>query len=112
MDAEIKAKWLAMLRDPQYKQATARLVLTDPVSGTVSYCCIGLLALATGAKHRPGDRMVWDGPQDPPNAGFTSLPISILRKIDLSFENERHAIVMNDADRASFSKIATFVETL
>jgi hypothetical protein len=43
MNAEIKDRWVARLRDPNIKQGKGHLCTKMPSTGEVSYCCLGVL---------------------------------------------------------------------
>jgi hypothetical protein len=91
LDPVVKHEWCAALRSGKYKQGYIEMKQTDD-DGTF-YCCLGVVAAII-----PG--LNW---------GFRFNEES-LKRLGLSEEAQRHLILMNDRDGATFDVIATYIE--
>jgi hypothetical protein len=100
MDPELKTKWLVALRSGEYKQG--RSVLCGPDN---NYCCLGVLAKVAG---RLTDRGYFVDKEGEPAS--TVLLYSLKGYELVSAEAQGALAGMNDSDRASFNKIANWIE--
>lgn len=99
-----KAKWVKALRSGKYKQARGQL-RREYADGQYAYCCLGALCdIASGTKWRRGEAVVSKVSNVDVLSGMT------LDKFGLSYPEQGTLTKMNDLDRASFKKIATYIE--
>lgn len=107
MNSDVKAKWVAALRGGNYKQTRQCLRKNEN-----SFCCLGVLC---DILHPEG----WSSREvdDEDIYTFTyktdfrlgSLPIDLLKEVNLDEFEEQHLIELND-DGTSFSDIASYIE--
>ena len=105
MDRELREKWITALRSGQYKQARNVLVDGNRFSGSISYCCLGVLLLCDGWNDPARAHGVIDGQE---------LGTSYLRRIGMYSDHHRDLINMNDGRGThphSFAEIADYVES-
>jgi hypothetical protein len=100
MNTEVKAKWLAALRDGSYRQAMGKL----HASG--GYCCLGVLCDLV-------DNTKWE---DNPTTGCKEYdrkiympPQPLLEQVGLHEDVTDRVSKMND-DGSSFAEIADYLE--
>jgi hypothetical protein len=122
MNPEIKAEWLAALRDPEAKQTTGILNLVEPSPvGPIGMCCLGVLC-EVAVKHGVVERsrgtygaMKYRGDGDE-RAEDGVLPESVVTWAGLGSNNPRvdggHTNLsnLNDDEGLSFAEIADIIE--
>jgi hypothetical protein len=107
MKLELKANWLAALRDGSRKQGTGRLR-----SATDEFCCLGVLLDVAGCEWLlPKNRNRYETTSFGAEGGEAcSLTDEMQTTFALSREAEAHLIAMNDGGN-SFGEIADWIET-
>ena len=105
----IKEAWVEALRSGDYKQGN--MLRTEHTPGKPEFCCLGvLLDLGDGGQWCTGDRLYHTREGGVfPSFGGGRLTSEMLVYIGLTRYQEQDLIDMNDR-RASFEKIATYIE--
>lgn len=99
MDPALKTKWITALRSGDYAQC--RMAMHD---GT-GYCCLGVLAKVDGLTVRN------DAPSTGSNRTNNDLVYEHIRDAAvLGFYNADRCVELNDANKLSFTKIASWIE--
>lgn len=121
MNSEIKAQWIARLRDPQARQTREVLEQVDENGNVVGQCCLGVLCeLAAEAgvverRFRYGNRrnivIYYANPFD---CNGITLPKAVAGWAELSDRNpygpeDRSLVDLNDSG-ATFPEIADVIE--
>jgi hypothetical protein len=125
-----KQAWIDALRSGEFNQCTGALGKLDPDTGTMSYCCLGVLATLAGVKHRlesdpmvPGGSKIFDFGEEEFSLGVIpeSFRSIIVSDLDLAQDIKGPANTRDDLMRvlsskndrgASFNQIADYLETL
>lgn len=100
MDKNIKGKWIKALRSGEYKQGIHSLRDND------CFCCLGVLCdvIDNGKWNRlDNGKLEYDGAGE-------GLPVQLLEDINLSNATLSKLIWLNDVEKASFQKIADWIE--
>ncbi len=121
MNKRIKAKWLKALRSGEYKQgreALKNVVSRGVYNGATSrklkkptFCCLGVLCDLFSGKHdkwvEKDEDMFFEfkGARH-----FERLPHTLQKKVKLDEGAMEDLIELNDSKKASFKKIADFIE--
>ncbi len=90
MDKRIKAKWLAALRSRKFKQTHGQLREDEPIKGTSSYCCLGVLCEILKEDYSPG-------------AG--TPPLCVLEKAGLTQKQADTLADLNDSDKGDIQEV-------
>jgi hypothetical protein len=92
MDAQLKAKWIEALRSGEFEQCHGRLTRNG------AFCCLGVLAKIAG---HPLDN----------ESSYDRLCVAISADVHERQRHKGRLVRMNDDERATFPKIAEYIET-
>ena len=124
-----KQAWIDALRSGEFNQCTGALGKLDPDTGTMSYCCLGVLATIAGVGNRQytfsltDPMVVFDFDDEVSSSGIIpeAFCSTIVSDLDLSQDIKGQANTTDDLMRvlsskndrgASFNQIADYLETL
>jgi hypothetical protein len=119
MDPKLKAAWVKALRSGNYKQGQNKLYANEPGANRASYCCLGVLCRvierSEDPEHEKLQKLV-DAWRDQSTVHEVSeklcagFGLARRLKADVAETVEARLIWINDANGASFRKIADWVE--
>lgn len=123
LDPKFKKKWVAALRSGKYKQTKGALKRVSEFTESVSYCCLGVAcdlinpkgwgekdSYSTSVTYSPLDSLGRKNPSLKYCQSDALMPENLQKKIGLSIEAMEVLTTMNDTERASFKKIADYIE--
>lgn len=110
MKADVKERWVAALRSGEFKQGTGRL--RDEVGG---HCCLGVLCQLVnpeGWEAKKPEHMPWEQTFNryKDSEEWTKLPEPLREEVEITDEEEKKLIVLNDVEATSFNGIADYIE--
>lgn len=106
MDAQLKAKWVEALRSDRYRQADGSLREERSIK-RYSYCCLGVLCHAMGAKWINGVPVLGETVLEADGEAYLSF--DALKLTGLDDASQRVLATMNDGG-ARFPEIADHIE--
>lgn len=113
MDADLKKRWVARLRDPKSNQGHGHLF--QLVGEYPTHCCLGILCEELGLSHGPSPYNINETRK---SVGFLidgcthrhTLPEELLKEVGLTPQQHLLCLNWNDGTQLSFAQIADNIE--